>query len=106
MYRFFFQFCFFDSGDLTPVPSSCPQEPSYPLRRHTEVLQQGLNGIKEHEEIHYHIEFQDETKRVVDSFKLRNFFSDKCNQKVEELAAGNKNGLSFEVEPILQLILS
>ena len=46
---------------------------------YTKVLQQELNEIKEPEEMHYHIEFQDETKRVVDQFKLQNLLSDKCN---------------------------
>ena len=50
---------------------------------YTDVLQQELNEIKEPEEIYYHIEFQDETKGDVNPFKLRNFLSDKCNQKVE-----------------------
>ena len=31
--------------------------------------------------------------------------SDKCNQNVEELSIDNKNGLSFNGEPILQLNL-
>ena len=71
---------------------------------YTEVLQQELNEIKEPEEIYY-IEFQDETKREVNPFKLRNFLSDKCNQKVEELTTDSKNGFSFKVKPILQLNL-
>ena len=50
---------------------------------YTEVLQQELNDIKEPEE--YHIEFQDETRREVNPFKLQNFLSDKYNEKVEEL---------------------
>ena len=41
---------------------------------------------------------------MVNPFKLRNFVSDKCNQKVEELT-GNKNEFSFKVKPILQLNL-
>ena len=57
---------------------------------YTEVLQQELNEIKEPEEIYYHVEFHDETKRVVNPFKLRNFLSDKCYQKVEELKADSK----------------
>ena len=72
---------------------------------YTDVLQQELNEIKEPEEIYYHIEFQDETKRDVNPFKLRNFLSDKCNQKVEELTTDSKNGFSFKVKPILQLNL-
>ena len=70
---------------------------------YTEVLQQELNEIKEPEEIYYHIEFQDETKRDVNPFKLRNFLSDKCNQKVEELTTDSKNGFSFKVKPNFQL---
>ena len=69
---------------------------------YTEVLQQEL--IKDPEEIYY-IEIQEETKREVKPVKLRNFLSDKCNQKVEELTTDSKNGLSFKVKPILQLIL-
>ena len=72
---------------------------------YTEVRQQDLNEIKEPEEIYYHIEFQDETKREVNPFKLRNFLSDKCNEKVEELATVRKNGFSFKFKPILQLNL-
>ena len=41
----------------------------------------------------------------VNSFKLRNVLSDKCNQKVEKLTTDNKNGFSFKVKPILQLNL-
>ena len=43
---------------------------------YTEVLQQELNEIKEPEEICYHIDFQDETKKEVNPFKLRSFLSD------------------------------
>ena len=50
---------------------------------YTEVLQKELNKIKEPEEIYYHIEFQDETKREVNPFKLRIFLSDKSNQNVK-----------------------
>ena len=50
----------------------------------TEILQQELNGLKEPEEIYYHIEFHDETKKEVNPFKLQNFLSVKCNQNVEE----------------------
>ena len=69
---------------------------------YTDVLQQELNEIKEPEEMFYHIEFQDDTKRDFNPFKLRNFLSDKCNQKVEELTTDSKNEFSFKVEPILQ----
>ena len=48
---------------------------------YTEVLQEELNAIKEPEEIYYHIDFHDETKRVVNPFELRNFLSDKCPSK-------------------------
>ena len=81
------------------------------MRRHrlgdyyTDVLQRELNEIKEPEEKYYHIEFQDETMRDVNPLKLRNFLSDKCNQKDEELAIGSKNGFCFKVKPILQLTL-
>ena len=68
----------------------------------TDALQQELNEIKEPEEIYYHIEFQDETKRDVNPFKLRNFLGDKCSQKVEKLTTDSKNGFSFKVKPILQ----
>ena len=71
---------------------------------YTEVLQV-LKEIKEPEETYYHNEFQDEPKREVNPFKLRNFLSDKCNQKVEELTTDSKNGFSFKVKPILQLNL-
>ena len=56
----------------------------------TEVLQQDLNEIKEPEETFYHVEFQGETRREVNPFKLRTFSSDKCNQKVE-LTTDSKN---------------
>ena len=72
---------------------------------HTEVLQQELNEIKHSEEIYYHFEFQDETMRDCNPFKLLNFLSDKCNQKVEELTKDNRNGFTFKVKPILQLNL-
>ena len=62
-----------------------------------------LNKIKEPEGIYYHIEFHDETKREVNPFKLRNFLSDKCDQKVEKLTTDNKNGLSFKVKKIEEL---
>ena len=32
LYRFLNNLCLFDLGILTPVPGSCPQEPSYSLR--------------------------------------------------------------------------
>ena len=72
---------------------------------YTDVLQQELNENKETEKIHYQTEFQDETKRDVNPFKLRNFLSDKCNQKVEKLTTDSKNGFSFKVKPIHQLNL-
>ena len=68
-------------------------------------LKQELNEIKEPEEIYSNIEFQDETKREVNPFKQRNFLSDKCNQKVEELTTDSKNGLSCKVKPILLINL-
>ena len=64
-----------------------------------------MNEIKEPEEIHYLIEFQDQTKKEVNPFKLRKLLSDKCNQKVEELTTDSKNRFSFKVKPILQLNL-
>ena len=70
---------------------------------YTDVLQQELNEIKEPEEIYYHIEFQDETKRDVNPFKLRNFMSDKCNKKVEELTTDSKNRFSFSLTCCLTL---
>ena len=73
---------------------------------YTEVLQQELKEIKETEEIYCHIDFQDEIKREVKAFKLRNFLCDKCNQKVEELTVDSKNGFFFKVKPSLQLNLS
>ena len=48
---------------------------------YTEVLQEELNEIKEPEEMYYHLEFHDKTKREVISFKLRIFLSYNCNQK-------------------------
>ena len=42
-----------------------------------------MNEINEPEEIYYHIEIHDETKREINPFKLQIFTSDKCNQKVE-----------------------
>ena len=72
---------------------------------YTEVVQQALNEIKEPEELYYRIEIQDETKREVYPFKLRNFLGDKCNKKVEELTTDSKKWFSFKVKPILQLNL-
>ena len=70
---------------------------------YTEVLQQELNEIKEPEEIYYHIEFQGETKREVNPCKLQNLFSDKCNQKVEELTTNSKNGQTHpSTKPIIK----
>ena len=40
---------------------------------YTEVLQQELNGIKEYDEMFYHIEFPDETMKEINPVKLRNF---------------------------------
>ena len=45
---------------------------------------------------YYHIEFDDEIKREVNPFKLRNFLSDKCIQKVNDLKTDSKNGFSFK----------
>ena len=72
---------------------------------YTGVLQHEPNGIKEPEEIYYPIEFHDETKRLVNPFKLQNFLSDnisKCNQKVEELTSDSKNRFSFKVYPFIE----
>ena len=60
---------------------------------------------KNPKEMYYNIEFQDETKREVNPIKLRNFLSDKSNQKVKELATDSKNRFSFKVKPILRLNL-
>ena len=38
-------------------------------------------------------------------FKLRNFLSDKCNQKLEKLTTDIKKGSSFKFKPILQMNL-
>jgi len=72
---------------------------------YTEVLQQELNKIREPAELYYHIEFNDETKREVNPFKLRNFLSDECNRKAEKLTVDSKSEFSFKVKPILQLNL-
>ena len=72
---------------------------------YTELLQQELNEIKEPKEIYYHIEFHHKTKREINHFKLWNFLSDKCNQKVEELTMDGKNGFSIKVKAFLQLNL-
>ena len=72
---------------------------------YVEVIHHELIEIKEPEEICYYIEFHDETNREVNPFKLRDFLSDKCNQKFGELTTDNKNGLSFKVKLILQLNL-
>ena len=69
---------------------------------YTDVLQHELNEIKETEEIYYHVELQDVTNRDVNPLKLRNFLSDKYNQRVEELTTDSKNGFSFKFKPILQ----
>ena len=73
---------------------------------YTEVLlQQILNEIEETKEKHYHIEFHDETMREVNRFKIRNFLSNKCNQKVEELTTDIKNRFSFKVKAVFQLLI-
>ena len=65
---------------------------------YTDVLQQELSEIKEPEEIYYHIEFQNEIKRDVYPFKVRNFLIEKCNQKLEELTTDSKNRFFFKVK--------
>ena len=50
---------------------------------------------KKLEEIYYHIEFNDETKREIDPFELRNFLSDKCKQKFKDITTDRKNWFSF-----------
>ena len=72
---------------------------------YTKVLKQELIKIKKTEEIYYHTEVRDETKREVYHYKLRNFLGDKWNQKAEELPTDSKNGFSFKVKPILQINL-
>ena len=57
----------------------------------TELLQHVLTEMKEPEELYYHIEFDEETKKEFNPFKLRNFLSVKCNQKIEELTTDYKN---------------
>ena len=57
-----------------------------------------MNKIKKPEEICYHIEFQDETKREDNPSKQRNFLSDKYNQKVKQFTTDSKNGFSFKVK--------
>ena len=49
----------------------------------TKVLQQGLYEIKEPDEIYYHIEFHDETRREANPFKLWSFLSDEYNQGIK-----------------------
>ena len=71
---------------------------------YTEVLQQKLNEIKELGEIYDHTEFQNEIRREVNPFKLRNFLNNKFNQKVE-LTTDCKKGFSFKVKSTLQLNL-
>ena len=44
--------------------------------------------------------------RVVNPWNLRNFFSDKCDQKIEKLITISKNGFSFKFKPIRKLNLS
>ena len=55
--------------------------------------------------MYYRTEIHDEAKREVNPFKLRNFVSDRCDKKFEELTADSKNGLYFKVKLILQLNL-
>ena len=59
-------------------------------------LQQELNEVKEPEETYYYMNF---TTKLGEGnpLKLRNFMSDKCNQKVEEIT-NNKKLFSFNVE--------
>ena len=37
-------------------------------------------------------------QREVNPFKLRNFLSSKCNQKINELTTDSKNGFSFKIK--------
>ena len=76
-----------------------------PRGYYTDVLKEELNQIKEPEEIYYHIDFHDETKREVNPFNLQGSSSDKCNQKVEEVTADSKNDFYFEVKLIHQINL-
>ena len=57
---------------------------------YTKVLQHELNEFKESEELYYHFEFPDETRREVNPFKLRNFLSDKCRQNVKKFTTDSK----------------
>ena len=54
-------------------------------------------NLKKLKEI-YCIDFDDEIKRDVNPLKLRNFRSDKCNEKVEELITDSKNGFSLKLK--------
>ena len=52
------------------------------------------------------IEFQNETQRKVNPFKLQNFLSDKFNQKVKKLTTDSKFEFSFKVKKNEELNLS
>ena len=46
----------------------------------------------------YHIEFDSETKRDVNPYKLKTWIEGHINEKVEKLATESHNGFSFQVE--------
>ena len=62
-----------------------------------------MNDINGAEEIYYHIEFHDETRREVNPLKLQIFLSGKCNQKVKELTTVSLSGFSFRLRNIEEL---
>ena len=92
------------SSGAKPPPKGIVHNASSRRRPHriTTIRSEEIKGP---EEIYYHFEFYDEIKREVDPFKLQDFLSDECNQKVEELTADSKNGFFFKVKPIFQLNL-
>jgi len=46
----------------------------------------------------YHIEFDSETKRDVNPYKLKTCIEGHINEKVEKLTTDSQNGFSFQVE--------
>ena len=46
----------------------------------------------------YHIEFDRETKRDVNPYKLKTIIENECKEKVEKLTTDSQNGFSFQIK--------
>ena len=65
-----------------------------------DALQDELNQVKEPDDKYYHIEFQKDSRREINPFKLRDFLSAKCGQQIDKLTVDSKDGFSFQVKSI------